>query len=128
MLINGAEVDLGDLKAARTRLHLHQRRYNQALDELAAELTNVRICDVREFIRTPDDVTFDTRHYTRKTYLALAESLRDQTQSSLRVVERHPLASVTHKVVRLLRAPGLRARAVRVLRQRISWTGSAEAK
>lgn len=116
VLINGAEVDLGDLKVATARLHLHHRRYNQALDELAAELSNVRICDVREFIRTPDDVTFNTRHYSRKAYLALAESLRGQTQASLHVVERHPFATVTHKVIRLLRAPGLSARGVRVLR------------
>jgi FkbH-like protein len=116
VLINGAEADPGDPKAAVTRLHLHHERYNQALDELAAELPNVRICDVREFIRTPDDVTFNTRHYSRRAYLALAESLAVQTQSSVRVVERNLFSSAMHKVLRLLRAPGLPARGVRALR------------
>jgi len=116
VLINGAEVGLDDLNVATTDLHLHHRRYNQALDELTTELSNVRICDVRDFIRTSDDVTFNTRHYSRKTYLKLAESLAEQTQSSLRVVERRPLTSVMHKAIRLSRAPDLPARALRVLR------------
>jgi FkbH-like protein len=116
LLINGAEAYRGDLDAVTARLHLQHRRYNQALDELAAEIPNVRICDVRDFIRTPDDVTFNTRHYSRKAYLDLAKSLAEQTQFSVRVVERHPLASVTHNVIRLLRAPDLLARGVRILR------------
>ena len=116
VLINGAEADIGDLKATKARLHLHHQRYNQALDELAAELPNVRVCDVRELIRTRDDVTFNTRHYSRQAYLALAESLAALTQSSLRVVERRPVLSAMHKVIRLLRAPGLLARGVRALR------------
>ena len=116
LLINGAEAHRDDLDAATARLHLHHRRYNQALDELAAEISNMRICDVRDFIRTPDDVTFNTRHYSRKAYLALAESLAEQTQFSVRVVERHPLVSATHNVIRLLRAPDLLARGVRVVR------------
>ena len=116
VLINGAEVGLADLNAATTRLHLQHRRYNQALDELNAELSNVLICDVRDFIRTSDDVTFNTRHYSRKTYLKLAESLAEQTQSNLRVVERRPLMSAMHKVIRLFRAPDLPARVLRALR------------
>ena len=116
VLINGAEVGLGDLNTATTRLHLDHRRYNQALDELTIELSNVRICDVRDFIRTSDDVTFNTRHYSRRTYLKLAESLAEQTQSNLRVVDRRPLTSAMHKVIRLFRAPDLPARVLRVLR------------
>jgi FkbH-like protein len=116
VLINGAETDLGDLETIETRLGLHHHRYNQALDELAAELPNVRICDVREIIRTPDDITFNTRHYSRQAYLALAESLAAQTQSGLRVVERHTFSGAVHQVIRLLRAPGLLARGVRVVR------------
>jgi FkbH-like protein len=117
LLINGAEVDLGDAAADQTRLDLHQRSYNEALDELVRELPNVRICDVREFILTAEDVTFNTRHYSRKSYLHLAESLARQTESSVRVVERRPVAMVTHKALRLLRAPDLTARGIRVIRK-----------
>lgn len=117
LLINGAEVDLGDAPTDRHSLDLHQRRYNQALDQLVGELPNVRICDVREFIRTPDDVTFNTRHYSRKAYLDLAESLAKQTQAGVRVVQRRPLSMATHKALRLLRAPELPARGIRVLRK-----------
>lgn len=116
LLINGAEVDLGDSAADKSRLDLHHRRYNEALDELVAELPNVRVCDVREFICTPADVTFNTRHYSRKAYLHLAESLASQTQSGVRVVERSNLAMATHKALRLFRTPDVPARGVRVLR------------
>jgi FkbH-like protein len=116
LLINGAEAHRDDLDADAARLHLHHQRYNQALDELAAEIPNVRICDVRDFIRTPDDVTFNTRHYSRKAYRDLAKSLAEQTQFSVRVVERRQLASATHNVIRLIRAPDLLARGVRILR------------
>lgn len=116
VLINGAEADLGDSMDGAPRLDLHHRLYNEALDKLATELPNVRICDVREFIRTSDDVTFNIRHYSRKAHLSLAESLAKQTHSSLRVVERRPFSMMAHKMIRLLRAPDLLARGVRVIR------------
>jgi FkbH-like protein len=116
LLINGAEIDLGDSAADQTRLDLHHHQYNQALDELVSELPNVRVCDVREFIRTPADITFNTRHYSRRAYLGLAESLARQTQANVRVVERGNLAMATHKALRLFRAPDVPARGVRVLR------------
>ena len=114
LLINGAESEIGEVEEVEAQLGLHHHRYNQALDEVAAELPNVRICDVREIIRTPDDITFNTRHYSRRAYLA--EWLAEQTQSSLRVVERHAFSGAVHQVIRLLRAPGLPARGMRVLR------------
>lgn len=120
VLINGAEADLGDSLEGLPRLDLHHRLYNDALDKLAVELPNVRICDVREFIHTPDDVTFNIRHYSRKSHLSLAESLARQTHSSLWVVERRPFAIMVHKMIRLLRAPDLPARGIRVLRNLLS--------
>ena len=116
LLINGAETEVGAVGEVEARLGLHHHRYNQALDEVAADLPNVRVCDVREIIRTPDDITFNTRHYSRRAYLTLAEWLAEQTQSSLRVVERHTLSGAVHQVIRLLRAPELPARGMRVLR------------
>ena len=116
VLINGAEAAFHDSMDGLPRLDLHHRIYNEALDELRSELSNVRICDVRDFIRTADDVTFNIRHYSRKAHLSLAESLARQTHSSLRVVERRPFTMMAHKAIRLLRAPDLLARGVRVLR------------
>lgn len=80
------------------------------------ELSNVRLCDVREFIRTPDDLWFNDRHYSRKVYRGIADSLAKQTQSIVRVVERGRLAKATHNMLRLRKAPDLLARGVRVLR------------
>jgi FkbH-like protein len=116
VLINGAEIDLGGDDEATGRLHEHQRRYNDALDRLLIDLTDVRLCDVREFVVGRDDVTFNTRHYTRKTYMALADALRDQSEAGLRVVERRNVVLLAHRVARLLRQPQVLGRIRRMIR------------
>ncbi len=113
VLINGAEVDLGSREDPSGELHLHQRRYNEALDALAATLSNVHVCDVRAFIRTRDDVTFNTRHYTRRGHLELAAALR--RQADLRVVERGRLAILARRIVLRVRRERRRLRLRRQL-------------
>lgn len=116
VLINGAEVEVSIDDDPSSELHVHQHRYNQALDAVAAELANVRVCDVRAFIRSSDDVTYNTRHYSRKGHLELAEALRIHTEAQLRVVERRPAVILMRRLARLLSAPGLARRIVGVSR------------
>ena len=103
IFINGAEVDLGERQMPdRVGLHLHQRELNRALDEVVATLDNCSICDVRQFMTSEHDVTFDTRHYTRSAALKLAEALASAISADVKVIERGPIAMLTRKVLRKL--------------------------
>ena len=118
ILINGAEVDVmaaaGDRSAG---LHLHQRAYNEVLADIGPTLPNVRVCDVRPFIRDRSDVTFNTRHYTRLAHLKLAEAVRAHCEDELGVVPRHPAAIRIRRVIRRLGEPGLVRLVLRASRQ-----------
>jgi FkbH-like protein len=73
VFLNGAEVPF-NLEREPGR-HLHHRAFNDALDEVVAELPSATVCDLRTFILTESDLSEDLRHYRRKGYLQLAEAI-----------------------------------------------------
>jgi FkbH-like protein len=82
VLINGAEIALDDEKEKDR--HLHHHDMNNALDEVVRELPNASICDVRGFITDLGDlvesspqVLTNIRHYSRRVFLKIAESLKE---------------------------------------------------
>jgi len=89
ILINGAEVDV-DIDREKNR-HLHHRHMNNALDEVVAELPGASICDVREFVTSPEDIAENLRHYTRQKYLRMADALTTLVGDSLEVETRSPM-------------------------------------
>jgi len=73
--LNGAEVEVpgsGEASAAR-----RQAEMNQALQEFLAGAENCFIIDVRDFVRTPADVTNNLRHYQRAHYRTLAQRVAE---------------------------------------------------
>ncbi|MCR5889660.1 hypothetical protein LRS06_18150 [Hymenobacter sp. J193] len=71
--LNGTEIDVpGSPEAGAAQRH---RVMNQALAAFVAGAANCYLIDVREFIRTPADVTNNLRHYQRPQYRTLAQRL-----------------------------------------------------
>ena len=72
-LLNGAEIDVpGSPEVGAARRHAAM---NAALADFVAEAENCYLVDVREFVRTPADVTNNLRHYQRAHYRTLAQHL-----------------------------------------------------
>jgi FkbH-like protein len=94
VLINGAEV--AGASAAEVDREVHHRQMNRALEEAVAGLPNATICDVRQFIRSPEDLKDNIRHYTRESYLHMAESLRVLVGDDLEL-EQRPLMMRLHR-------------------------------
>lgn len=79
IFLNGSEVAFdhpteGDRSARHKAL-------NAALDAFAAEQTNVKVCDVRKFVRTEEDITDNIRHYKRSKYRDIAAELLEIVSS-----------------------------------------------
>ncbi|SHI84844.1 FkbH-like domain-containing protein [Hymenobacter daecheongensis DSM 21074] len=73
--LNGAEIDVpgsGETGAAR-----RQAAMNAVLQEFVATAENCFLIDVRDFIRTPADVTNNLRHYQRPHYRTLAQRVAE---------------------------------------------------
>ncbi len=97
VLINGSEVaGVSDSEVDR---HLHHRRMNRALEEVVAEIPNAVICDVRPFVVSREDVTDNLRHYTRQTYLRMAEALKEIVGDDLGI-EQRPFVMRLHRAQR----------------------------
>jgi len=94
VLINGAEVPLDN--GAEIDRHLHHQRMNRALEEVVGELANAAVCDVRQFVRSPDDLKDNLRHYTRQSYLRMAEHLTTLVGPHIEV-EQRPLVRRLHR-------------------------------
>lgn len=73
--LNGAEI--GVPGSAETGAAQRHTQMNQALAEFVATADNCFIIDVRDFIRTPTDVTNNLRHYQRAHYRTLAQRLAE---------------------------------------------------
>ncbi|SMC00447.1 FkbH like protein [Hymenobacter roseosalivarius DSM 11622] len=71
--LNGAEIDVSG--SGETGAVQRHARMNQALAEFVATAANCFLIDVRDFIRTPADVTNNLRHYQRAHYRTLAQRL-----------------------------------------------------
>jgi FkbH-like protein len=99
VLINGAEVALeNDAEPAR---HLHHERMNRALEQVVGQLPNATICDVRPIVVSPEDLKDNLRHYTRQTYLQMAELIKQIVGDELRI-EQRPLLMRLHRAQRKL--------------------------
>ena len=73
--LNGAEIDVpGSAESGAAQRHAHM---NQALAEFVATAANCYLIDVRDFVRTPADVTNNLRHYQRTHYRTLAQRLAE---------------------------------------------------
>ncbi|WP_048825773.1 hypothetical protein [Hymenobacter sp. DG25B] len=71
--LNGAEIEVpGSGETGAKDRHI---RMNQALLDFVSEAENCFIVDVRDFVRTPADVTNNLRHYQRQHYRTLAQRL-----------------------------------------------------
>lgn len=81
ILLNGAEVPIE--RPTEPERHLHHRTMNAALEQVVATLPDASVCDVRAFVRGPDDVMSDIRHYRRHVYLGMAEEIRAVAASGL---------------------------------------------
>ena len=106
VLINGAEVELENPREPAR--HLHHRRMNEALADVVAELSATKICDVRKFVTSPDQLRDNLRHYDRQTYLRMAEELKALVGDELRI-EQRPLLMRLHKARRRLERNAERA-------------------
>ncbi|MBC6607752.1 hypothetical protein H8B13_13065 [Hymenobacter sp. BT188] len=71
--LNGAEIEVPG--SAETGAAQRHAQMNQALAEFVASADNCFIIDVRDFVRTPADVTNNLRHYQRAHYRTLAQRL-----------------------------------------------------
>ncbi|GAA3996942.1 hypothetical protein GCM10022408_04480 [Hymenobacter fastidiosus] len=69
--LNGAEIDVPG--SGETGAAVRQAGMNQALQEFVTGAANCFIIDVRDFVRTPADVTNNLRHYQRPHYRTLAQ-------------------------------------------------------
>jgi len=74
IVINGSEFPLE--YPGEPRRHLRHREINQALDEVAATLPDVEVCDVRPFTGAAGDFRLDIRHYRRHVYVKMAEEIQ----------------------------------------------------
>lgn len=83
VLVNGPEVPV-DIPSEENR-HLRHREMNVALEEVVRELPNTTILDVRKFITSRDDLTDSPRHYRRRVYLRMAETLRELVEADIQV-------------------------------------------
>lgn len=108
-ILNGAEVPVAN--EDEPDRHLRHRQMNRALDEVAAGLPNVSICDVRPMVVSSQDVASDIRHYQRQVYLRIAEEIR--ASAAHVTLRRRRLARTVRRVGR---APGLRRFRVRLTR------------
>ncbi|SDX67378.1 hypothetical protein [Hymenobacter psychrophilus] len=72
-LLNGAEIEVPD--SGETGARARHETMNQALAEFVASAENCFLLDVREFVRTPADVSNNLRHYHRRHYRTLAQHL-----------------------------------------------------
>jgi FkbH-like protein len=89
ILLNAPEVELGHEREQDR--HLHHRRLNEALDDVVTELPNAVICDLRQIVTSPSDVTVNIRHYTRRVYLQIAEALQQLVEDGEFEIERRVL-------------------------------------
>ncbi|MFD2787550.1 hypothetical protein [Hymenobacter rubripertinctus] len=72
-LLNGAEIEVPG--SGETGARQRHETMNQALAEFVAATENCFLVDVRDFVRTPADVTNNLRHYHRPHYRTLAQRL-----------------------------------------------------
>ncbi|MBC6989188.1 hypothetical protein [Hymenobacter sp. BT491] len=73
--LNGAEIEVpGSNEPGAKERHIIM---NQALAEFVAEADNCFLIDVRDFVRTPADVTNNLRHYHRAHYRTLAQQVAE---------------------------------------------------
>jgi len=98
VLINGAEVPFANEREPDR--HLHHHRMNTALDEIAKELPNVVVCDVRDFVSDRSDLMVSSepamnniRHYSRRVFLQIAEQLTELVQDDIKTETRAPLVA-----------------------------------
>jgi len=103
ILVNGAEIRHDNPREPDR--HLRHRVMNAALDEVVADLPNARVCDVRQFITSADDVTDHLRHYQRRHYLTMAEEIRTAGAATLEV---QPESWATRLYTRTYRFAGRR--------------------
>lgn len=101
ILINGAEVP--GVSEQEPDRHLHHVLMNRALEEVAHELPGIDICDVRPLASSPEDFTDSIRHYTRHTYLLMAERLQEMVGEELAVCQRPMLMRLRRAQRRLAR-------------------------
>ncbi|GAB2477946.1 hypothetical protein GCM10011375_19310 [Hymenobacter qilianensis] len=73
--LNGAEIEVPG--SAETGAAQRHAQMNQALAEFVATADNCFLIDVRDFVRTPADVTNNLRHYQRAHYRTLAQRLAE---------------------------------------------------
>lgn len=83
VLINAPEVAV-DFMLEEGR-HLRYREMNQALEEVVRELPDVTILDVRQFIRSRDDLAGSVSRYRRRVYLHMAEAVRELVDGDVKV-------------------------------------------
>ena len=113
VFLNGAEVAIDD--PAEPGRHERHRVMNRALAEVVETKPNASICDVRAFVRSPDDVGSNLRHYRRHVYLRIANELRDRVTVGLEPPAQAPWRRRSRRWRRrkVRQARGLAARSVR---------------
>ena len=72
-LLNGAEIEVPG--SGETGARARHEAMNQTLAEFVATAENCFLVDVRDFVKTPADVTNNLRHYHRQHYRTLAQRL-----------------------------------------------------
>ncbi|WP_054413330.1 hypothetical protein [Hymenobacter sp. DG25A] len=73
--LNGTEIEVpGSGETGAKARHIQM---NKALADFAAQADNCFVLDVRDFVRTPADVTNNLRHYQRQHYRTLAQRVAE---------------------------------------------------
>jgi FkbH-like protein len=80
ILLSGSEIDAAN--SIDVEMVARHKRMNHTLMEVAEVSSNVRVCDVREFISSSQDLTDNIRHYTRPVYFSLAKDISSKLSDS----------------------------------------------
>lgn len=82
LLINGTDVDVSDwIGRERVQRNIDM---NRAVDEVSSKYTNVVLIDMRKIVTSLSDLTGeDNRHYNRKVYYKIAQSISSECNIAL---------------------------------------------
>ena len=77
LLINASELDIVWQENKENFSYKRHKELNDMVDSICAD--NVRIVDVRKFVKSRNDLTDNPRHYSKRVYNMIAEEIKEIT-------------------------------------------------
>ncbi|MES2278381.1 MAG: HAD-IIIC family phosphatase [Bacteroidota bacterium] len=111
IFLNGAEVVFNSENYWEHNMHARHQQMNDVLTGLEKNNENVKIVDVRQFVKTPSDLKDNIRHYNKITYKYISDEIvkiskgwtKDiNTKSELQLILDKVKAKVSNKLTKLL--------------------------